>query len=58
LCNINESNVYFIWIAPDDVIDEYIMKDIIKDNHQLYVTFSSIKDQFSALANLNWYNEN
>ncbi|RIB24536.1 hypothetical protein C2G38_2139225 [Gigaspora rosea] len=46
LCSTEESNVKFIWLAPDDILK----KD--KDKDSLHLSFSSIKNQFPVLGDL------
>ncbi|CAG8642951.1 9513_t:CDS:2, partial [Gigaspora rosea] len=46
LCSTKESNVKFIWLAPDDILK----KD--KDKDSLHLSFSSIKNQFPVLGDL------
>lgn len=48
LFRINESNIYFIWITRDNTINKVTKSS----SNQLHVSFSSIKNQFLALANL------
>ncbi|CAB4390510.1 unnamed protein product [Rhizophagus irregularis] len=48
LFRINESNIYFIWITRDNTINKVTKSS----SNQLHVSFSSIKNQFPALANL------
>lgn len=48
LFQIDESNIYFVWITRDSVIDK-----VTKSSpNKLHVSFSSIKNQLPALADL------
>ncbi|CAG8822796.1 34920_t:CDS:2, partial [Gigaspora margarita] len=46
LCRINKDHVKFVWLVPDS----FISSD--KNNDSLYLSFSSIKNQFPALGDL------
>ncbi|UZO04423.1 uncharacterized protein OCT59_024809 [Rhizophagus irregularis] len=48
LCGIDESKIYFNWIAFDNVIDKVIEMLMSSSNNKLHVSFSSIDDQFPA----------
>ncbi|RIB28453.1 hypothetical protein C2G38_2157877 [Gigaspora rosea] len=49
LCNTEESKVKFIRLAPDDILKNDKSKD------SLHLSFSSIKNQFPVLGDLNNY---
>ncbi|RIB09404.1 hypothetical protein C2G38_2209022 [Gigaspora rosea] len=46
LCNIEKSKIKFIWLAPDDILKND------KGRGSLYLSFSSIKNQFPVLGDL------
>ncbi|RIB04940.1 hypothetical protein C2G38_1987717 [Gigaspora rosea] len=46
LCDTKESNVKFIWLAPDDILKNDKSRD------SLHLSFSSIKNQFPVLGDL------
>ncbi|GBB85238.1 hypothetical protein RclHR1_01180015 [Rhizophagus clarus] len=51
LFEIDESNVYFIWIVPDSIVDKDT-NSLFGKLHASIVSFSNIEDQFPALADL------
>ncbi|EXX58538.1 hypothetical protein RirG_197050 [Rhizophagus irregularis DAOM 197198w] len=55
LCDIDESKIYFNWIAFDNVIDKVTETSMLSSNNKLHVSFSSIDDQFPAFKSISGY---
>ncbi|RIA83457.1 hypothetical protein C1645_833697 [Glomus cerebriforme] len=52
-CRINDDRVYFIWIAPENVIGQ--LKGKFSKDNMLVAPFSSIMNQFPALDDIKIY---